>query len=179
MSVTLTVTTGAANEAASVYEVANSYQSLADAETNLALISPMTKYDIDTTGWNAATDDQKKVALIQAAKVIDTAPFAGDEQHPNQARAWGRTGTGKSITNSVVPTDILWAQVAEAAQSFTARSEDEIAAAKGVTSVSVGDESVSFKSAERALDTMCLAAREILKASGLLQTGVGRVHLGR
>lgn len=75
MTLTLVATAGAAD--------ANCYCTLAEAE---AYVATMTF----ATDWTGKTDEQKKAAIIQAARWIDTLQFKGARSSQAQAMVWPR-----------------------------------------------------------------------------------------
>ena len=75
MTLTLVATAGAADS--------NCYCTLEEAE---AYVATMTF----ATDWTGKSDEQKKAAIIQAARWIDTLQFKGDRSSQAQAMAWPR-----------------------------------------------------------------------------------------
>ncbi len=75
MTLTIVTTAGATD--------ANSYCSLAEAEAYAATV-------VDSTVWVAKTDEQKKAAIIQAARWMNTFQWVGMRSSQTQAMAWPR-----------------------------------------------------------------------------------------
>lgn len=81
MPVVLDVTVGGA--------AANSYATLADAETLASTLYPV------SAGWLSATTDEKNRALYQARIELDQERFTGDRVDTTQACAWPRARVPK------------------------------------------------------------------------------------
>lgn len=123
---------------------ANSYVSLEEANT----------YFDDrpnSSRWTAATDNQKKQALLFATKLIDaTVRFTGSKVSSTQALEWPRTGmldrNGNSLSSSVIPT-LLKNIVCEIALTTLAsdRMAELDASVQGLTSLRAGPVTLSFK----------------------------------
>ena len=62
-------------------ETANSYVTLAEANTYFETVP-------SSTNWDDKTDDQKNRALISATRWIDTLNFYGDRCDQSQALSW-------------------------------------------------------------------------------------------
>ncbi len=71
MALTLVATAGATT--------ANTYVTLTDAETLILEYLPQI-----TTGWSAATDASKNIALVQATKDIDSLRLSGSKYHTDE-----------------------------------------------------------------------------------------------
>lgn len=118
MPIALDATPGGAN--------ANSYQTLADAQT---IIDGFVQ-DADMTAWTSATTDQKNRALFTATQRLDRERFLGARATDTQALQWPRTGVRKPDTyintyavgfpfrittdyfdDTEIPTQIKYAQV--------------------------------------------------------------------
>lgn len=75
MTLTIVATAGATD--------ANAYATLAEVETYVTTMS-------FSTAWIGKTDEQKKAAIIQAARWLDTLEWAGMRSSQTQALAWPR-----------------------------------------------------------------------------------------
>lgn len=154
----------------------NSYvATVAEADSIASMLLLLTYLQLDSTGWDGATDDTKTLALIIAAGRVDNFKPIADPYSSTQALAWPRR-------DGVIPDVVKWAQVAEAISLLNAPSENTTMAAAGIQSFTTGDESVTFSSvAKAASDRPASRAAEILlSASGLINAnGAGSVYLMR
>lgn len=92
MTITLTATAGSAS--------ANTYVTLADAETYME-----TLYYKDS--WTGKTDEQKKGAIVQACRLLDTLAWKGIKAADTQALEWPRSNVtdrnGYEVSDSTIP----------------------------------------------------------------------------
>lgn len=153
MAAVIVATPGAAN--------ANSYETLAEAETYFATRLPL-------AGWENA--DSKEILLIMATRVLDamlsghrrlergkdgnfyiTSPlWTGGPATTTQRLAWPRTGmldrNGNAIAVNVIPQDLKDATAELAGQLGNAdRTLDNDVIVQGLTSVKAGSVALTFK----------------------------------
>jgi hypothetical protein len=136
---TIVTTAGAAS--------ANSYCDLATAE----------QYHLDRpavgTTWSAATNDQKVAALLWATKLLDALyEWTGSVVNDTQALLWPRSGmayrNGYSVPTTVIPVELQYATAEYARQLLAAdRAGDSDVETQGITSISAGSVSLTFKDA--------------------------------
>lgn len=165
---------------------ANSYvtdlseaDSIADALHKLPLIN----FNMDA--WLTADESAKTAALIYAAKGIDRHAFVGVRLNDWQRQEWPRTGTGKSYLNhgengGVVPEELKWSQVVEAADILSGETSNR-GDARNILSESVGDHSVTYDraSVNKLSEHIGNSALAILRRSGLLPSGTREVYMPR
>ncbi len=154
----------------------NSYvATVAEADSIASMLLLLAYLQLDSTGWDGATDESKTLALIIATGRIDNFKPIADPYSTTQSLAWPRR-------DGAVPDVVKWAQVAEAISLLNAPGDNSTLAAAGVQSFTTGDESVTFSSvAKAASDRPASRAAEILlSASGLINAnGAGSVYLTR
>lgn len=136
---TLVATAGAVN--------ANAYATLAQADAY---------HEAHAYGdtWRAAYVEQKQRALLTATRLLDQhLVWAGTAASTTQRLAWPRTGlldaNGNTLSSTAIPDRIVEACAELARQLLEAdRTADSEVEAKGLTSLSVGSISMTFKSAQ-------------------------------
>lgn len=164
---------------------ANSYvASVAAANEIASLIAYIPFISFNAIAWNSASDDAKAFALIFAATSIDRLPFVGSRTFQVQALEWPRIDTGRQkwdhIDGSeIIPEEITWAQVIEAAELLSAAAQT--AAEQGVLAEQIGDHSVTYDRAhlQKASTNINEPTAELLRRSGLIPTGASSVHIPR
>jgi hypothetical protein len=146
MAVTIIATDGAAN--------ANSYCTLEEAEAYF-------ETTLYTDGWDSASDEQKKIALIQGTRMFESNMWVW-ESYPThgiqdgQALAWPRSGLLhtdliSNLPEAVVPAEMKVA-LCEMARSLlqSNRTADSDVETQGISSLSAGPISLSFTDSVRA-----------------------------
>lgn len=94
MTITIVATPGASD--------ANSYLTVADADT-------LAEERLGTLTWSTASDTNKKKALVQATRYMDTLAFIGEKASTTQALLWPRTGAScgdKSYEDDEIPIEV-------------------------------------------------------------------------
>lgn len=116
MAVVIDATVGGAS--------ANSYATLADAETYM-------EGRLNSTTWDAATTDQKNRALVEAARELQVLAWDGSRVDDTQAMAWPRSWVvdpddpnGDYYEETVVPVRVSEAQMELAFQFIRAGTTD-------------------------------------------------------
>lgn len=137
MAVVIVATPGASN--------ANSYCTKAEADTYHE------GHPYSST-WDAATDDQKNRALVTATRLLDEryqwVSWPTDEA---QALQWPRTGVMDFLYLSEIDSDAIPAKLKEATAELARqllasdRTADSQVETQGITSMSAGSVSFSFK----------------------------------
>lgn len=108
------------------------------------------------TTWSAASDAQKNAALLWATKLLDSLyDWTGYVVTETQALLWPRSGmvyrSGYGVETDVIPTELQYATAEFARQLLaTDRAGDSDIETQGITSLSVGSVSLTFKDAVRA-----------------------------
>lgn len=150
----------------------NSYvATIAEADTIAAILASLTLYGVSVTGWNAANDATKEVALTMAADRIDQSAFWGDPEASNQARAWPRIRIQQMRLNQIIPDAMKYAQVADACALLTSPVITQEMQMNGVKSFSIGEQSASFDDAAKSsIGEASIKAIEIMRAAGLLMS---------
>lgn len=122
---------------------ANSYVTLADADTYFETVP-------DSSNWTTKTTDQKNRALISATRWIDSLNFYGDRCTTTQALKWPRddyTVDGIELSCTVIPTPVKIATY-ELARAL-ANDTDAIIGSTGTTGiydeVALGELRVKYK----------------------------------
>jgi hypothetical protein len=120
---------------------ANSYGTLAEAETYM-------EGRTGTVTWDAATDDQKNRALVEATNRLDQLDFFGGVTASDQRLKWPRVGVydadGRSWDQDVVPRPVKNAQVELALALVNGDLEHKDTGLEGFDSVRVGPLSVDI-----------------------------------
>jgi hypothetical protein len=137
MAVVLIATPGAAN--------ANTYATLSEANT-------YHESHVASAAWDAATDDQKNRALVQATRELDAyLLWDGFASSTTQALAWPRTGlsdpdTGASVSGTTLPDRLIYA-TSEQARLLLAgdRAAELDQQAQGLKALTAGSVSLEFK----------------------------------
>lgn len=158
----------------------NSYvESLSEANTVADVFRYLPRMGVSTTAWDAASDDSKTLALIQATVNIDAMNFLGQPSSQSQALAFPRTGISESIDDTI-PSVVKQAQVAEACSLLSAPDEIDVLKTKDVKSFQIGSKSVTFSGGSEPFD-LSTAARMLLERSGMTagSGGSGSVFLPR
>ena len=121
---------------------ANSYVTLAEADTYFETVP-------DSTQWDNKSDDKKNRALISATRWIDTLNFYGDRCDADQALSWPRNNyhvDRVELTCSEIPNDIKYATY-ELANAL-ANDTDAITGSTGDTglykSVKLGEMEIEY-----------------------------------
>lgn len=107
---------------------------------------------IGASPWAAASADDKKRALVSAARWIDrVVSFSGTETVDGQPRAWPRDGAtcgSATIADGTVPDDLAYAEFELAfILVLDATKQDSSTQGSNVKSVGAGSASISFFSA--------------------------------
>lgn len=133
----------------------NSFVTLSEAESFFEL-------QIDVGAWETATDDNKKRALLLAAKAISRLPLVGRRNVPSQALAFPRAYPYSSGIESnsasliAVPQEIKDAQCLEAEHLLrgtgTGRDERSALQSAGVKAFTVGNYSETFSDSAQMAD---------------------------
>lgn len=104
--------------------------------------------------WRAALVEQKRRALLTATRLLDQhMVWAGTAASTTQRLAWPRTGLldlhGNTLSSTTIPERLQEACAELARQLLEAdRTADNEVEAKGLTSLSVGPISMTFRSAQ-------------------------------
>ena len=153
-------------------ENANSYVTLTEANDYFDT-SP------DSSTWTNKTDDQKKRALISAARWIDTLVFYGDRCDDGQALKFPRNNyqvDGVELACSLIPQNIKYAQY-ELARAL-ANDTDAITGTTGkegnISEAKLGDLAVKFSTSSQGTGSI----NNILDVYPWLQSYLGAYMLG-
>ena len=118
MALTITTTAGSAS--------ANAYCTLEQAEAYVATL-------VWSSDWTGKTDEQKKAAIINAARLLDTLQFKGSRADEAQAMAWPRINVvdrdGYEVDSATVPAAVVNANAEFALRLF---AEDRAADAGAI-----------------------------------------------
>jgi hypothetical protein len=162
---------------------ANSYvESIEEAHDIAIVLATLQHFGLDITNWNAASELSRETALTYAASRIDQAAFIGVRSTDLQARAWPRQNTGRLQITDTIPEAVKHAQVAEACEMLRDRQESDDHAARGISSFSIGEQSVSYDrnaASNAAEGAYSSAAQQILRGAGLIMGRVGSVPIMR
>lgn len=165
---------------------ANTYlATVSDIRALAAVLAEIPGLGLSAEGVVAASDAALEIMAVMAADSIDTAIFLGNKSTSSQARAWPRINLPYPRYNATTspPDAIKQAQVAQIMTLASPRSEQEIASMAGVSSYSIGEQSVAFGassgSTPNAGRPLAQPAEAILRAAGLIQSGVGSVYVPR
>jgi len=94
MAITIIATAGASD--------ANSYLTVAEADT-------LAEERLGTLTWTTAADEDKKKALVQATRYMDTLEYIGERASTTQSLLWPRTDAkcgDKDYASTVIPPEI-------------------------------------------------------------------------
>lgn len=94
MTITIIATPGASD--------ANSYLTVAAADT-------LAEERLGTLTWSTATDTNKKKALVQATRYMDTLTYIGEKATTTQSLLWPRTGAtcgDKNYSSTIIPPEV-------------------------------------------------------------------------
>lgn len=157
---------------------------VADVAEALSLcdqIDVMVQLGVSTVGFRAANSSVQEALLRTAALSIDQLGLMGMKADEMQSLEWPRVALPRRQDWRVVPSAVKLAQVVEACSVSTARDANSAAAAAGISSYTVGEESVSFRdSASSSANAPASAAAEsVLNRAGLVQAGTGSVYTPR
>lgn len=161
---------------------ANSYvASLTEADDVANVLQLVPGLGFSTAGYTAATDVAKEAALVMAADRIDRLVFRGQPSSFDQARAWPRVGTGMPRFDGIVPDVVKQAQVAEACVLLSSPDVAASMIAKGVSSYTVAEESVTFGTSASvgASRPLSAVAESLLVGAGLTGGPAGSVYVPR
>ena len=105
---------------------------------------------LDTTVWDAATDDTKTKALKQATVLLDTVPFVGSKYDPDHVRqfpraiSWSLDEFVPEEDDGTVPVEILQATCEVALALLQGNTLEKFGGGSGIASESIGDASTSY-----------------------------------
>jgi|SaaInlStandDraft_4_1057021.scaffolds.fasta_scaffold05118_1 hypothetical protein len=140
---------------------ADSYVSVSDADAYHAT-------HLYATTWTASTEANKEIALKMATRILDEKiEWVGAKTSSTQALAWGRTGVtddGFTVSSTIVPQPVKNA-TAEFARHLLAGDLTGDAQGKGLTSLEVGDISLTFDKNDTA-GVMPSIVQEMLRGWG-------------
>ena len=141
-------------------ETANSFVTLAEANTYFETVP-------SSTDWDNKTDDAKNRALISATRWIDTLNFYGDRCDADQALSWPRNNyhvDRVELACSAIPNDIKYATY-ELANAL-ANDTESITGSTGDTglyeSVKLGEMEVKYNTLVRLLELLTTYSTFIL-----------------
>ena len=153
-------------------ETANSYVTLAEANTYFETVP-------SSTNWDNKSDDNKNRALISATRWIDTLVFYGDRCDDDQALKFPRTNyqvDGVELACTTIPNGIKYAQY-ELARAL-ANDTDAITGTTGkdgnFEEVKLGDIQVKYNTASQGTGSV----NNILDVYPWLQSYLGAYMLG-
>ena len=153
-------------------ETANSFVTLAEANTYFETVP-------SSTDWDNKTDDAKNRALISATRWIDTLNFYGDRCDADQALSWPRNNyhvDRVELACSAIPNDIKYATY-ELANAL-ANDTDSITGTTGDTglyeSVKLGEMEVKYNTSSQATGTV----NNVFDVYPWLQSYLGAYCLG-
>ena len=153
-------------------ETANSFVTLAEANTYFETVP-------DSTNWDNKTDDQKNRALISATGWIDTLVFYGDRCDADQALKWPRSNyhvDRVELTCSAIPNEIKKATYLLAFE--LANDTSSITGTTGDTglyeSVKLGEMEVKYNTSSQAVGTV----NNVFDVYPWLQSYLGAYCLG-
>ena len=153
-------------------ETANSYVTLAEADSYFETVP-------SSTTWDDKTDDAKNRSLISATRWIDSLNFYGDRCDEDQALSWPRNNyhvDRVELTCSSIPNDIKYATY-ELARAL-ANDTDAITGTTGDTglyeAVKLGDMEVKYNTSSQAVGTV----NNVFDVYPWLQSYLGAYCLG-
>jgi len=163
----------------------DSYVTLAEFSTIGATLVELVQYGIDQadlTAFEAASvATQEEVARLSANN-IDTAAYDGVKFTDAQIREWPRTRTRRPDLRegTIVPREVLLAQVADGLKAFALKSDNQEALDSNIASFSLAEQSVSFNT-KNAFKNANIhnSAKNILEKGNLLRGGVSSVRMRR
>lgn len=131
---------------------ANSYVTLAEADSYFETVP-------DATTWDNKTTDQKNRSLISATRWIDSLNFYGDRCNADQALKWPRTNY--DVDNITLECDLIPLQIKYATYELAralANDTDAVTGNTGTTGlydeVALGDLRVKYNKTSQAVGTI-------------------------
>ena len=151
---------------------ANSYVTLAEADTYFETVP-------SSTQWDNKTDDKKNRALISATRWIDTLNFYGDRCDADQALSWPRNNyhvDRVELSCSAIPNDIKYAtyELANALANDTDAVTGNTGTGGLYEKVKLGDLEVQYNTDSQAVGTV----NNIFDVYPWLQSYLGAYCLG-
>lgn len=132
---------------------------------------------IHASGWRAADDTTKAMALVTATRLLDRQQWVGEKEDADQELAWPRVNTEvDGIEDDVIPTQVINASIEMAiALVDGATFQNDQTTAQAIQSLRAGSVSITyFRGAEGSPLRFPLIIDELLR--GLLQgSGSSRI----
>lgn len=131
MAITLTIEDG------TIVAGANAYTDLDDP-----VLTAYFEAHLYPAVWTAATDEQKKAAIVTATRYVDALiDWNGSRVEATQPRAWPRDNVfleGDWLANDVVPQDVQEAVLETALAFLTGNRIQDTAKSSGLSSIGLG-----------------------------------------